>query len=536
MLAILLMGAGGAAADSDAAETSAALPGALAADADLATLRAALADGTLSAEQLLQRTLERIRALDREGLRLNSLVALSPRAASEPGGAVDSAASNPTPTDVGRSDGVLAGIPLVVGDTIDVQGLPTTAGSATLRGHRPTADAAPVAALRAAGAVLFAKANTSELGLGGARPGYSSAGGQTLNPYNPDRVTSGVAAAIAAGLAPAGIGSDGAGDLRSAAAQTGLVAIRPTRDALNPLGWLPAPLSVDRIGPLARRVADAALLLSVLEEADSDGSSAQERGPKGSLAIGTDQDLSAMRFGVFKALTGGHEAVNQAFDQSIRRLRSDGAELVQLDLPARFVENWSRWRELLRETELRDQLNAYLKQVGEGRPSDLIALLRVSESPLIRGSESPVDPAAMAILMRAAGGPGLASPEYLEVLSAQLPALRSAILALIDEHALDAIVFPTRLCAAPSRLDQYDTSYDCDAADPELPVGLATASGLPEITVPMGQTDQGLPLGLSLLGPADSEWTLVLIAARFERLRGEPPWPALVPKRISGED
>jgi Asp-tRNA(Asn)/Glu-tRNA(Gln) amidotransferase A subunit family amidase len=80
-------------------------------------------------------------------------------------------------------------------------------------------------------------------------------------------------------------------------------------------------LSVDRIGPLARRVADAALLLSVLEEADSDGSSVQERGREGSLAIDTDQDLSAMRFGVFKALAGGHEAVNPAFDQSIRRLR-----------------------------------------------------------------------------------------------------------------------------------------------------------------------------------------------------------------------
>lgn len=504
------------------------------ADADLATLRAAIADGSLSPEQLLRRSLERIKAFDASGPRLNSLVSVDPRADSTVAQRSDAAGSDRTS---GGGSGLLQGIPVVVGDTIDVQGLPTTVGSATLRGHLPLADASMVAGLREAGALVFAKGNTRELGLALGRPGYSSAGGRTLNPYNLARVASGVGAAVAAGLAPVGVGSDGAGDLRSAAAQTGLVAIRPTRGPLSIAGWLPAPLSLDAVGPLARSVDDAALVLALMTGKDPEDANARSlrsdsTGTDNGTGTDTDTDKqqpSGLRLGAFEALAGGNRSVDQAFERALQRLERDGAEVVSLELPAGFREDWPQWNTLLRETELRDQLNAYLAQVGGGRPNDLSGLLRMSESPLIRGSESPVDPAALVALRRAAEAPGLASVEYLKVLSMRLPALRSELLALFAEHELDALTFPTTLCPAPSRLDDYDTSYDCDAVAPNLPLGLAAVSGLPEITVPMGKTARGLPVGLSFLGVADSESVLIDLGARFEQMRGPSPWPESVP-------
>lgn len=516
------------------------------ADAGVAALRQALAQGSLSPEQLLHRSLQRVKALDSAGPRLNSLIAVEPHAA-------------PSPRSLtGRSDqsgGVaderwLWGIPVVVGDTIDVQGLPTTAGTATLRGHRPQLDAEAVAALREAGAVLFAKGNSRELGLLSSPPGYSSAGGQTLNPYSSGRAASGVAAAIAAGLAPIGIGSDGAGDLRSAAAQTGLVAIRPTQGAVSLVGALPAPMSMDVIGPLARSVEDAALVLALLlgnagehprglspqalqtsaavvDGADAAADTDSEAEPAASPING---QFAGVRLGVFDALAGGHPEVDETFDQALQRLEAEGATLISLELPLGFESDWLHWRELLRETELRDQLNAYLAQAEAGRPNSLETLLRMSESPLIQGSQAPVDPSALVALGRASAGPGLASPEYLHTLSVSLPGLRQELLALLGGHRLDALVFPTALCPAPSRLDDYDISYDCDAADPDLPGGLASASGLPEITLPMGHTLRGLPLALSLLGASGSEAALIELAARFEQLRGAPPWPELLPR------
>jgi Asp-tRNA(Asn)/Glu-tRNA(Gln) amidotransferase A subunit family amidase len=180
---------------------------------------------------------------------------------------------------------------------------------------------------------------------------------------------------------------------------------------------------------------------------------------------------------------------------------------------------------LLHEIELRDQLNTYLSRVTEGRPRDLQALLMMSRSPLIMGSGSPVDPAAVAALQRALDGPGLASAEYMDVLSLRLPAIRAELLEQFEDGELAAIVFPTTLCPASSRLDDYDTSYDCDALVPDLPVALAALSGLPEISVPVGRTKHGLPVGLSLLGAPMSEATLIRIAAVMEQINGGPPWP-----------
>lgn len=495
------------------------------ADADVATLRAALDTGELTPKRLMQRSLGRIEALDRNGLELNSLVAVDPRAALRD-------------RNGGSPNGMLAGIPVVIGDMIDVAGLPTTAGSVTLRGHLPLADAPAIAVLRAAGALLFAKANTRELGLTQSRSGYSSAGGQTLNPYRQSRVASGAAAAVAAGLAPVGIASDGGGDLRVGAAHAGLVAIRPTRGLVSRDGMLPAPLSLDIIGPLARTLEDAAIVLGVIaqtgpkEAADPVEPDAYRRTARDGAGAEVGDRLKGTRIGVLAGLRGGNSGVDGAFRDAIGRLQRAGAETVEIELPEGFESGWRDWRALLQITELRDQLNAYLSQVSAGRPDDLQTLLGVSRSPLIRGAASPVDTAALAALEQALEGPGLASSAYLDTLSLRLPAIRAALLEQFDANELQAMAFPTTLCPAPSRLDEYDASYDCDAPDPTLPTGLAAASGLPEVTLPIGLTKRGLPVGLSLMGLPYAETTLIRIAAVLEQVSGNPLWPDDVPRAL----
>jgi amidase len=490
------------------------------ADATISALHAALDAGELTPMQLLQRSLARIEVLDRDGLKLNGLVAVDPRASSAGG------------------NSVIAGIPVIVGDMIDVAGLPTTAGSATLRGHLPAVDAPAVAALRDAGAVLLAKGNTRELGLRASRPGYSSAGGLSLNPYRRSRVSPGTAVAVAAGMAPIAIASDG-GDLRVGAAQTGLVAIRPTRGLISLEGMLPAPLSLDMIGPMARTVADAALALELLTEAASNGlaDEADSRSYLDAAIAATEHPsgehpLDGARIGVFPSLRGGNADVDQAFRGAVTGLERAGAETVELRLPAGFESGWREWSALLHSTELRDQLNAYLATVTEGRPTSLQGLLRMGRSPLIQGSDSPVDPAALAALQQSLDGPGLANGAYLDLLSLRLPEVRGALLEQFEADELTAITFPTTLCPAPSRLDDYDTSYDCDALEPILPTALAAASGLPEITLPVGQTRHGLPVGLSLLGAPLTEAALIRIAIALEQITGGPPWPADVPKAV----
>jgi amidase len=149
----------------------------------------------------------------------------------------------------------------------------------------------------------------------------------------------------------------------------------------------------------------------------------------------------------------------------------------------------------------------------------------MSESPLIAGSDRPVHPGRIGGYRNAMRSPGLADLAYLYTLSNRMPAARGAIIALMDEKELDALAFPTLLCPAGSLLDDYDSSYECDVDDPDRPTYLASVTGFPEITLPMGFSQQGVPLGLSLLGRPYSEARLIALAYAFEQATGHrrPP-------------
>ncbi len=504
--------------------------------ADIGGARAALEAGSVSAAALTAAYLERIDRLDRSGPVLNTLIHVNETA-------LDQAAALDAERALSGVVGPLHGIPLVIRDDLDTLDQPTTAGSATLRGHEPLADAFVVGRLREAGAVLLGKANLSELGLALGRYGYSSAAGQTRNPYNLRRAPSfaGDAAAVAANLAMGAVGTDMAGSLRAAAAANGVVAVKPSLGLTSRAGAVPTAWSFQVPGPVARSVRDAALILSIIAGQDpADPSTVRAPEQRTDyLASLDDAGVGDVRLGIANAYCGGSDEVDAAFDAALGRLRGQGATLTDIDLPEGVLNGRAYIIDPLLEAELKDQIGAYLLNTEQGMPHSLAELLRMSKSPLIAGSPMPVSPRHLATYRRVASGPGLASFEVLDALSRRLPETRAAVRALFAEQELDAIVFPTMLCPASSLLVDYDQSYDCDAEDPYQPAYLASIAGLPELTTPMGYTKQGLPIGLSLVSPAFSEARLLALGHAVEQLLGTrrpPPLPEVPSLPVTDED
>ncbi|HVR54845.1 MAG TPA: amidase family protein, partial [Pseudorhodoferax sp.] len=229
-------------------------------EATIASVHAAFRAGTLSCEQLVQAYLDRIAAYDRAGPTLRAVLSLNPHALKE---ARDlDARYRRDPATVGP----LHGVPLVLKDNIDAAGMPTSCGNVALQHQQPRQDAFTVARLRAAGALVLAKANLQELARGGLT--VSSLGGQTLNPYDLSRTpggsSGGTGAALAANFALAGQGSDTGQSIRSPCSANSLVGVRPTRGLVSRAGVVPNSFTQDETGPMARTVRDAALLLDAM--------------------------------------------------------------------------------------------------------------------------------------------------------------------------------------------------------------------------------------------------------------------------------
>jgi amidase len=291
---------------------------------------------------------------------------------------------------------------------------------------------------------------------------------------------------------------------------------------------------------MARRVRDLALLLNVIaavDPADPRTEDPAERAADYTAGL-EDASLAGARLGVVVAYAGGNREVDRTFAAALDLLRAQGAELVDVVLPDAVLDGRAQILERLIETENRDQVNAYLLHTEQGMPHSLAELLRMGQSPLIAGSATPVHPGRLGAYRRALESPGLADLDYLHILSERLPAARGLVRALLREHALDAFVVPTMLCPASSLLDDFDSSYDCDADDPLQPAYLASIANLPELTLPMGWTGQGLPLGLSLVGTPFGEARLLALGQAFEAVAGArrppdlpdaPPAPETLP-------
>jgi amidase len=480
-----------------------------------------MASGDLTATALTQHYLDRIADLNPA---LGAVIAVSPDA-------LDQAAASDAARAAGRPRGVLEGIPVLVKDNVQVAGGPTTAGSPALLAARPP-DAFIVSRLRAAGAVILAKANLSEWAnfrSTRSTSGWSTLGGQTANPYaldrNPSGSSSGSAAGLSAGFAPLAIGTETDGSIVSPSSACGVVGLKPTLGLVSRSGIVPLSLAQDTAGPMAASVADAAALLSVLAAADPGDSATDHPGVIDYSAFLDPGALQGARIGVWRAASAGADALTEALlAPALDCLTALGAILIDpVDLPDIDKVTEPEFDAL--NYEFKHGINTYLKYLAEfpdgsgtelpGNLADLIDFNQRNAPRVLARFGQEIFEAAQAT------SGDLADPVYLELRGVARSLARVAVETPMVEHHLDAIF---SLTANPAWLTDYVLG-DHSVFGTSRP---GAVSGWPAITVPYGFVCD-LPVGVSFLGPRWSEPRLLALAYAFEQATNRRRAPALLP-------
>jgi amidase len=487
----------------------------------VAGLRQAMADGGLTPTALTQRYLDRIADANPA---LGAVIAVAPDA-------LDQAAASDAAWRSGRPRSALEGIPVLVKDNVQVAGGPTTAGSPALLAARPP-DAFIVSRLRAAGAIILAKANLSEWAnfrSTRSTSGWSTLGGQTANPYaldrNPSGSSSGSAAGLSAGFAALAVGTETDGSIVSPSSACGVVGIKPTLGLVSRAGIVPLSLAQDTAGPMAASVEDAAALLSVLAAADPDDWVADHPGFLDYQAFLDPAALEGARIGVWRSASAGADAATEALlGQAVDCLAALGAVVIDpVDLPDIDKVTEPEFDAL--NYEFKHGMNAYLKYLsgfaGDSDlelPGTLAELIEFNE----RNAPRVLARFGQEIFQAAQATNGdLADPVYLELRGAASVLARTAVETPVLEHNLDAIF---SLTANPAWLTDYVLG-DHSVFGTSRP---GAVSGWPAITVPFGYVS-GLPVGVSFLGPRWSEPRLLALAYAFEHATNSRRAPALRP-------
>ncbi|PSR21141.1 MAG: amidase [Sulfobacillus acidophilus] len=465
------------------------------AQATVSELQTWLDEGQISSADLVLLYLERISRFDRLGPQLNSILEINPDAY-HIAQALDQERRARGPR------GPLHGIPVVIKDNLSTADkMHTSAGSLALKDLHAPFDAAVVERLRASGAVILGKTNMTEWAnfmSDHMKNGYSSRGGQVLNPYGPGTVdpggsSSGSAAAVAAGLAGFAIGTETSGSILSPASQHSLVGIKPTVGLVSRFGIIPIAVSQDTAGPMCRTVLDAALVLGALTGIDlrdpvtgvSEGRYAVD------YTIGLSaQDLHGVRLGVPREafLNDAAEWQQLLMEQALRDLSQLGATIVDpVDIPS--YPQIRDYTVLI--YEFKAALNSYLASLGERTRmrslSDIIAFNQAHEADCLKYGQS--------LLIQSDATTGtLTEPEYLNARARDLMLSREqGIDRAMSEHQLDALLFFANSGAS-----------------------IAAKAGYPSITVPAGYSADNEPMGLTFTARAFEEAKLIRWAYAYE--------------------
>lgn len=490
-------------------------------DWTVAELGEAMRSGRLTAREITGLYLDRIAALDRQGPALRHVLETNPDA-------MEVAARLDAERRAGRVRGPLHGVPVILKDNVDTgDRMHTSAGSLALAGSIAPRDSGVAERLRAAGAVLLAKSNLSEwanMRSSRASSGWSARGGQGKNPYVLDRTpcgsSSGTAGAIAASYAAVGVGTETDGSILCPSSACSLVGVKPTVGLLSRAGIIPISHSQDTPGPMARTVADAALLLGAL--AGEDGrdpatAASRDRGRADYTAFLDPAGLRGARIGVWRRMANLDRHSAAVFDEALRALADAGATLIDpADIPHHGEYDDAELLVLL--YELKADLNAYLSRLGAAAPvKSLAELIRFNEAN--RAAEMLWFGQDLFVIAEERGS--LAEREYRDARLRCVQLARTyGIDAVMDAHRLDAIVAPTAEPPTPVDLLNGDRM----AGSSSTPAAVA---GYPSVTVPMGYVFE-LPVGLSFIGRAWSEGPLLRLAYAFEKATGARRPPRLL--------
>jgi aspartyl-tRNA(Asn)/glutamyl-tRNA(Gln) amidotransferase subunit A len=409
---------------------------------------------------------------------------------------------------VDEADGT--SIPIALKDVISTKGVETTAGSKILSGYVPVFDATVTARCRAAGLTLLGKTNTDEFAMGSSTE--NSAFGPSRNPWNPDLVPGGsgggTAAAVTAGLAPWGLGSDTGGSIKQPSALCGNVGLRPTYGTVSRYGVVAFASSLDQVGPVAKTVRDVALLYSLIAGRDPDDSTTVELG--GPVVLPEEERLDGLEVGVPRqatALEAIEPGVRAAFEAALARLEELGAKVGECDLPRAFDYGIACYY-LIAPAEASSNLARY-DGVRYGPRAEGATYREMVER--TRDAGFGDEPKRRIML-----GTYALSAGYYDAYYGQAQKVRTLIM---REHAdafeeFDVLATPTSPTVAFPVGDKAAdplAMYACDLLT--IPSCLA---GLPGLSVPCGFSE-GLPVGIQLIGPQLSENTLFRAGHALER-------------------
>ena len=479
-------------------------------DKTIEELQAALTSGAVTSRALVLAYLARIRAYDLQGPRLNAMISMAPRIL-ETADALDRERAQRGPR------GPLHGIPIVVKDNFETADMPTTAGTVALTGFLTGRDAFQVKRLRDAGAIIIGKTNLHELASGITT--ISSAGGQTRNPYDLSRTpggsSGGTGAAVAASFAAAGMGSDTCGSIRIPSANNNLFGLRGTAGLSSRTGIVPLSHTQDIGGPLARTVRDLAIMLDATIGADPEDAVTQASAghiPASFRELLKADALTGLKVGVVKSLFGASpedEEVGAIDRRALESMRRAGAELIDVSLPG--IDELMRGSSLI-DAEFKFDLSEYLKRWPDAPVHSLAEILE-------RGDYAS---ALDTIFKRRNARTSADTPDVAEARSK-----RAELLALVtrtlEAQRIDVLAYPTLRRKAAIIGEPQRGGENCQ---------LSPSTGLPAISMPAGFTDDGVPVGIELMGAAWSESRLMAAAFAYEqaaRPRKAPPsTPALV--------
>lgn len=470
----------------------------------------AMEGGVTSCRAITEGYIKRIEAYDGKGPSLKAIITVNPEALKE-ADRLDRIFREKGPI------GPLHGIPILLKDNVETADMVTTCGSLSLKNYRPEEDAFITKRLKAAGALILAKANMHEFAIWG--ESVSSILGQVVNPYDLTRTaggsSGGTGAGIAANFATLGIGTDTINSIRSPSSACACVGIRPTLGLVGRGGIFPYSLNQDAAGPICRTVEDGALVLDAIagyDPGDPETAWSADQGAGGYTKYLCEDGLRGKRIGVLRSLFGtepAHEDVNAVMEGCLQAMRDGGAGLVEAPEP--IDTDYLVAKVSVHLHTLREDLEGYLKALGpKVKYHGLEALIASGEI-----HPGIVDSMKTALTLSRDG------EEYRSRVLLRL-ALRTRIMKIMADLKLDALVYPhqKRLCAPLGKTQTERNGV------------LGSVTGFPAITLPGGfskptaSAPDGVPVGIEFLGRPWSEGTLLSIASSFEgrtRFR-KPPY------------
>lgn len=461
-------------------------------------LQAKMKSGELSAVKLVEMYSQRIKEVDPK---VKSVVEINPDA-------MAIAEKLDQERKKGKIRSGLHGIPILIKDNIDTADkMKTTAGSlALMNAPTPKQDAHIVKLLRNAGAIILGKTNLSEWANFRSTKsisGWSGRGGQTNNPYildkNPCGSSAGTGAAISANLAAIGVGTETNGSIICPSVRCGLVGIKPTLGLVSRSGIIPIAHTQDTAGPMARTVADAAILLGALVGEDkSDSITADSKNGLKDYSKFLDKDgLKGARIGVARSFINPNNKLGQITETHLQVLKDAGATLVDVYFPAGGLGDNQT---IVLQYEFKTDLNKYLAQ--RNSPYKTLAdLIKFNDEN--KEKELPIFGQEIFIASQERGN--LTDETYLKALKLIKNSTQYGINSAVENNKLDAIVSPT------------GGTW-----------GMSAIAGYPHITVPAGFVD-GIPAGLAFFGKAFSEPTLIKFAYAFEQKTKKREAPKYLP-------